>query len=331
MQMPTTLIGTFGKKGRAFLQHAPNPYWLSKLRFLPLFSRSLSLEIYAPGIGFFAHLNWRLHTAGFCQHRQLSPLLSATSPQYRDPTRSSNWLSYYFDAAPQTAEPDFRISDLNQLRIGSRSGLSSIEVAAELRRKYLPVKTEITKKVEIFVARRMLGRTTLGVHFRGTDKKGEAERVSWERVQQTIENYLRRNPAIDCLFVASDEAPFINFIEQAFPNLLVISHDDRFRSATNRPFHMDDHGEDNYGKGEEALMNCLLLSRCSALIRTTSFLSAWASIFNPDLPIILLNRPYDSFLWFPERLLIPRSMDEYLPSADIEASDEKKQTYSAGA
>jgi hypothetical protein len=49
-------------------------------------------------------------------------------------------------------------------------------------------------------------------------------------------------------------------------------------------------GEGNYRKGEEALINCLLLSRCCALIRTTSFLSAWASIFNPALPIVFAER-----------------------------------------
>jgi hypothetical protein len=80
-----------------------------------------------------------------------------------------------------------------------------------------------------------------------------------------------------------------------------------FRSTTIQNFYQRDLGEGNYRKGEEALINCLLLSRCSALIRTTSFLSAWASIFNPALPIVLLNAPYAKSPWYPEKLLIPGS------------------------
>jgi hypothetical protein len=54
-------------------------------------------------------------------------------------------------------------------------------------------------------------------------------------------------------------------------------------------------------KAREALVNCLLLARCRALIRTASFLSGWASVFNPELSVIMLNRPYQEALWFPDR------------------------------
>jgi hypothetical protein len=86
-----------------------------------------------------------------------------------------------------------------------------------------------------------------------------------------------------------------------------------FRSTTIQNFYQQDLGEGNYRKGQEALINCLLLSRCSTLIRTTSFLSAWASIFNPGLPIVLLNEPYAKSLWYPEKVLIPRSLAGYGP------------------
>lgn len=186
-----------------------------------------------------------------------------------------------------------------------------MERGAALREKYLPIRPQITQKVQSFVAANMAGRNVLGVHFRGTDKTIEAPRVDREVVKQTIERFLQNNLDIDCLFVASDEASFIPYIQDAFPALPVVSHDDVYRSTTSQNFYQQDLGEGNYRKGEEALINCLLLSRCHALIRTTSFLSAWASIFNPALPIVLLNAPYAKSLWFPERLLIPRSLAGY--------------------
>lgn len=63
-----------------------------------------------------------------------------------------------------------------------------------------------------------------------------------------------------------------------------------------------------YEKGEDTFVNALLLSKCSTLIRTTSLLSAWASVFHPDLKVILLNRPYDNRLFYPETV-IPEKAD----------------------
>jgi hypothetical protein len=294
------------------LSSAPRPDWLLKLFLLPLHQSTLSLEICAPRVGFFAQLNWCLEVAFFCEQHKLVPLFNAVSPQYRDPGRSRNWLTYFFDVEP-AGKPDFVIRDLRQLNFDGRREIPTIERGAALRAKYLPVRPEITQKVQSFVAANMAGRNVLGVHFRGTDKTLEAPRVEREVIQQTIGRFLQKNLSIDCLFVASDEASFIPYIRDAFPALPVVSHDDMFRSTTMQNFYQQDLGEGNYRKGEEALINCLLLSSCSALIRTTSFLSAWASIFNPALPIVLLNAPYAKSLWYPEKLLIPRSLAGYGP------------------
>jgi hypothetical protein len=59
-------------------------------------------------------------------------------------------------------------------------------------------------------------------------------------------------------------------------------------------------------------VNALLLSRCTALIRTASRLSAWSSVFNPQLPVVMLNRPHDGMVWFPEREILKTSMNQYL-------------------
>ncbi len=68
-----------------------------------------------------------------------------------------------------------------------------------------------------------------------------------------------------------------------------------------------------YENGEEALVNALLLSKCSTLIRTTSMLSADASLFDPDFKVILVNRPYDNRLVYPENEILRKPDTEYLP------------------
>ena len=292
------------------LRTAPRPSWLLKLALLPLHQSTLSVEICAPPVGFFAQLNWCLQISFYSEQHRLIPQISAVSPQYRDPGRSPNWLSHFFDVAP-VPKPDFVLRDLRQLRLGQGGEVPSIEEGARLRAKYLPVRAEIMQKVESFVAANMAGRNVLGVHFRGTDKTLEAPRVDREVLRKTVARFLERNPDVDCLLAASDEASFVPYMRDAFPALPVVSHDDTIRSTSLQPFYQQDLGEGNYRKGEEALINCLLLSRCRALIRTTSFLSAWASIFNPELPIVLLNAPYAKAMWYPEKLLIPRSLSTY--------------------
>jgi hypothetical protein len=69
----------------------------------------------------------------------------------------------------------------------------------------------------------------------------------------------------------------------------------------------------DYEKGENAMVNALLLSKCETLIRTTSLLSAWASLFNPQLKFILLNKAYDNRTWYPETEIIMQASTEYCP------------------
>ncbi len=127
------------------LRTAPRPYWLLKLFLLPFHQSTLSLEICAPHVGFFAQLSWCLQIAYFCEEHGLIPLLSAVSPQYRDPGRARNWLTHFFDMEP-VKKPDFVIRDLRQLHLGSRSAVPTIERGAALRAKYLPVKRRLRKR-----------------------------------------------------------------------------------------------------------------------------------------------------------------------------------------
>jgi len=191
----------------------------------------------------------------------------------------------------------------------------SLEYANQLLWNYLSIKDEIMDYVESFVENNFGKRTVLGLHYRGTDKKIEAPSVAWEYVAETVSNYLDSNPQTDCLFVASDEEGFIEWVNREFKqHICIISHNDTERSKNGEPIFTQPVLGDNYMKGREALINSLLLSKCDTLIRTASFLSGWSSIFNPSLPVIMLNKPFDDKLWFPDALIFQKSLIGYLPS-----------------
>jgi hypothetical protein len=153
----------------------------------------------------------------------------------------------------------------------------------------------------------------VGIHFRGTDKTIEAPRVSWNYCLQVLQTYLKTDGRIKAVFVASDEQEFVDFVVQSVRDIPIFSYEDyyRYQPSDDLPPYRIAGGE--YEKGEDALVNALLLSRCVTLIRTTSFLSAFAPILNRELKIILLNMPYDPYLWYPEIGILGSSNTTYLP------------------
>lgn len=275
-------------------------------------------------VGFFAQLNWCLYIFSHCERHGLKPIIFLSSPFY---VRASgeNWLEYFFEG-PKLAEKDRKLVESGSIRFSHVSDFEqlgfpenhdsqmTLEHANHLLWSYLTIKNELVDYVDSFVDKHFSGRTVLGIHYRGTDKKSEAKPVSWEYVAITISNYIDENSPVNSLFVASDEGDFVEWIRREFSHLDVISHNDTMRSRDGKAIHVQPALGDNYMKGKEALVNSLLLAKCDALIRTSSFLSAWSSIFNPSLPVIMMNRPFDDKLWFPDALIVQKSLNRYLPN-----------------
>jgi hypothetical protein len=185
---------------------------------------------------------------------------------------------------------------------------------ARILNKYLRIKPHIQSIVDRFWRVHNINGLVVGVHFRGTDKVTEAPRVSWPHILSVVQKCLQKYDSAEAVFVASDEQGFIDFIKSSAINVPIYSHDDYYRSHDGRPIHTTEEGggcRRGYKKGEDALVNALLLAKCGVLIRTTSFLSAWASLFNPELKVILLNKPYADQTWYPESEIMKRQSTEY--------------------
>jgi hypothetical protein len=265
-------------------------------------------------VGLFAHLETFLEISLHCERYNLTPCFMSTSSQYVDPQRGPNWFEYFFTNLQLSAEdsekiknghvPICRIEGIRQLGLPANYDLElNLEIGPQLVRKYIGIKPDVLRKVNVFWEAHLKNKSVLGLHYRGTDKRAEAPHIPYTVVRKKVDNFLSHNGKFDCLFLSSDEQSFIDFIENEFKHTLpVVYHDDGERSKTKFAVHRSKSG-DRFRKGEEAVMNCLLLSKCDALIKTASFLSGWSKLFNPDLPVILLNRPFERQLWFPDREL----------------------------
>ena len=91
------------------------------------------------------------------------------------------------------------------------------------------------------------------------------------------------------IFVATDEQPFLEYLNAANPGKIIFY--DALRSTDGQAYTTLEKVQ-NY-KGEDAIIDCLLLSSCNLLVKTSSNLSLCSSYFNPDIPVLhLTTRPY---------------------------------------
>jgi len=156
---------------------------------------------------------------------------------------------------------------------------------------YVRVKPHINEIVDQFVAANFGDGPVLGVHLRGSDKGTADGSVSLMRIVPPreyfprVDAYLKSN-AQARIFAASDQAQYIQALKSRYGER-VISYDALRTYGMKNPFDKDD-GE-GYRKGEDVLVDCLLLSRCDHLLKCTSAVGEFAMYFNPQLTCEDLN------------------------------------------
>lgn len=101
------------------------------------------------------------------------------------------------------------------------------------------------------------------MHYRGTDKSSEANPVSYDTVIKHIRSVMamHRNKRIK-IFVATDDARFATYIHKQFPHLVIMRN--ALRSDSSLGVHVRS-DLNPYQKGEDVVIDCLLLSRCSPI------------------------------------------------------------------
>lgn len=213
---------------------------------------------------------------------------------YFDSEKGGNWWNYYFEPitlGANSANEEEQLFPTYQKIIFGYEALfeMSRERANELIQKYIHVLPHITKQVDDFCEEHFADSFVIGVHYRGTDKL-EVDPVSYSTVAEHIQAAMIANKDKPMkIFVATDETRFANFIKEQFPSLVVMRDASRSDSVTG--VHMRDDLKP-YTKGEEAIIDCLLLSRCSLLIKMASHLSDSSCQFNPNIQVIKLNTSY---------------------------------------
>lgn len=212
---------------------------------------------------------------------------------YYDPSHGQNWWEYYCEPIKLGNAKKGYIKQFDTYQYVyyahfTEDNLSREEVY-KLIQKYIKIKKHIQDKIDKFEHDNFVGHSIISVHYRGTDKSSEAPRVPYDKVIGSVYDYVKDKKLEDYrIFLATDEQEFVDHMQQIFPNK-VITYDSK-RSLDGKPVHLTT--PNNYQVGEEALIDCVLLSRGDILIRTSSNLSMWSAFFNPRIPVVLLNKRY---------------------------------------
>jgi len=151
-------------------------------------------------------------------------------------------------------------------------------IGREFTSKYVRVRPHVLAKVENFSQRHFHGRWVIGVHIRGTDFR-YAFPTPPERYLDALDRILREDPAA-IVFLATDQRQYHEIFRERYGERMISSDCARSDDATAPHLAPD---AQPYQAGEEALVDCMLLSRTNHLLKCAAAGGEFALYFNPDL------------------------------------------------
>jgi hypothetical protein len=116
----------------------------------------------------------------------------------------------------------------------------------------------------------------VGVQYRGTDKNTAAwdtNPVTPEDMLRLVQDFVSTRSIPDAVFVATDERRFLDLVRSNVNvPMISVGPGDHHLQATS-----------SFLKADNAVLDCLLLSRCRSVIHSSSALPAFAKVLNPSL------------------------------------------------
>lgn len=232
----------------------------------------------------------KCYEAGDCQGIEVD---FDTNGIYYEPSLGKNWWSYYY----QPIKFGKKINAKTVVNAGSYIPFAQRKPAVrkevfEVIQKHFHIKESIKAKIDTFEKENLKNNFVISVHYRGTDKIAESAYVPYEKVPENILKVMKMyGDKKYKIFVATDEQAFLDYLITLFGDRICYNKD-ALRSTNGNPVHLDKK-LNRYKCGEDALIDCILLSRGNFLIRSSSNLSRWSTYFNPEIPVIELNTRYN--------------------------------------
>lgn len=133
---------------------------------------------------------------------------------------------------------------------------------------------------------------TLGLQLRGSDKfdfgsgPNLSRKIAPEAYFPHIDRYLAGHPKCARIFVATDRRQWLDALEHAYGDRIICYAEKSLSQSDANRFH---DAEEKAARGAEVIMDALLLSRCSYLIKCHAAVGEMALTLNPELEFLDLN------------------------------------------
>ena len=217
---------------------------------------------------------------------------------YLDPQIGPNWWEYFFEPillGDYTETPVEVLDYAKSINWAWAVVRDSVDRQRDydLIQRYIRIKPHIQAKINNFTKQNFENNFIIGVHYRGTDKFiAEAPFIPFAHmitaIQKAIDAITPTYGSNYKIFVATDEDCFLKYIQSIFSCPIIYTNCPRSKDGTS--LHEGLHYCRNYQKGEDAVIDCLLLSKSNFLIRTSSNLSFISERFNISLLGFLIQQ-----------------------------------------
>ncbi len=256
--------------------------------------------------GFFSLFIQAINGILFAKHFGLDPWINFGGINYlfSDPgEKDANFWNYYFlQDSPPSAEHIVanRLFETYPLRIWHRTLLRKMNKEGIAELNFRPEVKQLLDKS----ASQVRSRSTLGIHWRGTDHHLEVPPAPLARLQRLIRKKLKH---YDQLFVATDEQNVLEVLQQEFGGKVV--HSGATRSASGQAVHRDPGMKNKRQLGLEVIKDVYTMAHCKEVILTHSNVSYAVLLFNPEIPYTLLERR--SMRWMRWKTILVYLLDRW--------------------
>jgi hypothetical protein len=222
-------------------------------------------------------------------------LISRTGRRMLTLTYEELWRLHHYEPKSVFTYPYGYFRDIvdKSQRLDSRWWRVQRARGRRLVSQYVRVKPDILAKADEFAAQ-TFGPEMLGIHMRGTDKGDTGTGARLARIVPPseyfplIDAYRKEHPSAG-IFLATDQVQFRKQLLDRYGELVAwraaaLSDSNVNVFQVQRPG-----GEGNRMKGEEVLVDALLLSKCSYLLKCTSAVGEFAQYFAQTLDSTDLN------------------------------------------
>lgn len=246
-------------------------------------------------------LLWCLELLPYLKENNINPSWDVKSEFYGTPSDYNIFGKYIIPNKEKCLEPHNSF-DLFELKSNHGEKFftnfkGDFSLANILFFDFFSFSDEITKEVTS-VMDTYKDKKILGLHCRGTDKIGtEGGYIDINIFKRLVDDYLDYNK-IDVIFIFSDEINISKTIEGYYDKKYLVKNFNDTESNTLLFNTYNNNLKSNDLLYKKTIVDSIVLSKCNAVIKTSSQFSAWAKIFNPKIEIYRVSAFKEN--WFPD-------------------------------